>query len=113
MSHKKSKPIENGTLYVVDNLKDEFKTTSPWNRFGKIVGFEESTGISAITTGTDNAWVFDMQGYRLDNVQKGVNIIHTKEGKTKKVLMTDGLYRQGEKTLAFSWKLQINSDLYG
>lgn len=80
-------PIETGTLYVVDNLKDEFKTTSPWNSFGKIIGFEESTGINAITVGSGNAMIFDMQGNRLDNVRKGVNLIRTKDGKIKKVIV--------------------------
>ena len=80
-------PIETGTLYVVDNLKDSYKATSPWSRFGKIIGFEESTGINAITIGSGNAFIFDIQGNRLDNVRKGVNIIRTKDGKTKKVIV--------------------------
>jgi uncharacterized repeat protein (TIGR02543 family) len=80
-------PIETGTLYVVDNLKDSYKATSPWSGFGKIIGFEESTGINAITIGSGNAFIFDMQGNRLDNVRKGVNIIRTKDGKTKKVIL--------------------------
>ena len=80
-------PIEMGTLYVVDNLKDAYKSTSPWSRFGKIVGFEESTGINAILNGSSNAMIFDLQGNRLDNVRKGVNIIRTKDGKTKKIIV--------------------------
>jgi uncharacterized repeat protein (TIGR02543 family) len=80
-------PIEMGTLYVVDNLKDSFKSTSPWSQFGKIIGFEESTGISAIMNGSGNALIFDMQGNRLDNVRKGVNIIRTRDGKTKKMMV--------------------------
>jgi surface protein len=80
-------PIDTGTLYVVDELKETYKATSPWSRFGKIIGFEESTGIKAITTGAGNAFIFDMQGNRLDNVRKGVNIIRTRDGKTKKVIL--------------------------
>jgi hypothetical protein len=79
--------IETGTLYVLDELKEAYKSTSPWSGFGKIIGFEESTGINAITTGAGNAFIFNMQGNRLDNVRKGVNIIRTRDGKTKKVIL--------------------------
>jgi surface protein len=80
-------PIETGALYVVDNLKDAYKVTSPWNKFGKIFGFNEPAGINAITSDSGNAFIFDMQGNRLDNVRKGVNIIRARDGKTKKVMM--------------------------
>ena len=80
-------PIETGTLFVEDNLKNAFKSTSPWNRFGNIIGFEEAAGINSITIGAEDAWIFDMQGNRLDNVRKGVNIVRTRDGKTKKILM--------------------------
>lgn len=80
-------PIETGTLFVVDNLKDEFETTSPWNSFGKIIGFEASTEINAITKENKKATIFDMQGNKLNDVRRGVNIIRTKEGKTRKVVV--------------------------
>ena len=80
-------PIETGTLFVEDNLKNAFKSTSPWSRFGKIIGFKEAAGINYITIGTEDAWIFDMQGNRLDNTRKGVNIIRTRDGKTKKVMV--------------------------
>ena len=79
-------PIENGILYVEDDLKDSYKATSPWNKFGKILGFNEPVGINSISIDSDNAIIFDMQGNRLDNVRKGVNIIHTRNGKTKKMI---------------------------
>ena len=80
-------PIETGTLFVEDNLKNAFKSTSPWSRFGKIIGFEEAAGINSIMIGTEDAWIFDMQGNRLDNVRKGVNIIRTRDGNTKKIVV--------------------------
>lgn len=80
-------PIETGMLYIVDNLKDAYKSTSPWSKFGKIIGFDESTGINAIMNDSGNALIFDMQGNRLDNVRKGVNIIRTRDGKTKKMIV--------------------------
>ena len=80
-------PIETGTLFVKDNLKDEFKSTSPWSSFGKIYGFNEPVGINSIMNGSDKAFIFDMQGNRIDNVRKGVNIIRTRDGKTKKLVV--------------------------
>jgi hypothetical protein len=80
-------PIENGTLLVNDNLVDEYKMTAPWNYFGKIMGFEEAVGINAISVDSANARIYDMQGNRLDNPQKGVNIIRYKDGRTQKVVI--------------------------
>jgi hypothetical protein len=79
--------ISEVTLHVADDLVDSYKSTSPWSGFGKIIGFEESVGINAITIGSGNAFIFDMQGNRLDNVRKGVNIIRYMDGKTKKVVV--------------------------
>ena len=80
-------PIETASLFVDDNSVNAYKTTSPWSGFGKIMGFDEAAGIYSITIGTTNAHIYDMQGNRLDNVRKGVNIIRMKDGKTKKVMV--------------------------
>ena len=80
-------PIETSALFVEDNLIDAFKSTSPWSRFGMIIGFEEAADIRSITIDTTNARIYDMQGNRLDNVRKGVNIIRMRDGKTKKVMV--------------------------
>ncbi len=80
-------PIESGVLYVVDDLKDYYKATSPWNKFGKILGFNEPDGINAIMTDSNDAHIYDIQGNKLDNVRKGVNIIRTKDGKSKKIVL--------------------------
>ncbi len=79
--------ISEVTLHVADNLVDSYKSTAPWSGFGKIIGFEESTGINTTTIGFGDALIFDMQGNRLDNVRKGVNIIRAKDGKSKKVVV--------------------------
>ena len=80
-------PIEKDTLYVVDELINAYRMTSPWSRFGTILGFEEAVGINAIVSNTTKAQIYDMQGNRLDNVHKGVNIIRMKNGKTKKIVV--------------------------
>ena len=78
-------PIEKATLYVNDGLVDVYKVVMPWNKFGTIVGL--STGIWSITIDAEDAHIYDIQGNRLDDVRKGVNIIRTRDGKTKKVLL--------------------------
>ena len=79
-------PIDKAALYVADGLVDVYKLVMPWNGFGTIVGL--STGINSITIDSEDAMIFDMQGNRLDNVRKGVNIIRTKDGdKAIKVIM--------------------------
>ena len=80
-------PIETGELFVEDDLVNSYKSTSPWSGFGKIIGLDEAAGIDSITIGTEDAWIFDTQGNRLDNARKGVNILRTKDGKTKKIVM--------------------------
>ena len=80
-------PIENGTLMVEDNSVNAYKATSPWSRFGRILGFDEAAGINTISVDSANARIYDMQGNRLDNPQKGVNIIRYKDGKVKKVMV--------------------------
>ena len=79
--------IEAGTLYVVDNSIDAFKVTSPWNRFGTIVGLEDAAGIYSITTDSLNAHIYDMQGIRLYNPRKGLNIIRENKGKARKIVV--------------------------
>ena len=77
-------PIENATLYVNDGLVNVYKYAMPWNKFGTIVGL--STGINSVIIDTENAHIYDIQGNRLDDVRKGVNIIRAKDGKTKKIM---------------------------
>ncbi len=78
-------PIDKGTLYVNDDLIGVYKVVMPWNGFGTVVGL--STGIKSISIDSEDAWIFDMQGNRIDNVRKGVNIIRTRDGKTKKMIV--------------------------
>lgn len=78
-------PIENATLYVNDGLVNVYKFVMPWNKFGTIVGL--STGINSVIFDTEDAHIYDIQGNRLDDVRKGVNIIRTRDGKSKKVVI--------------------------
>jgi len=81
-------PTESATLHVPDNMVEAYKQVYPWNSFGTIVGLS-NTGIKPTKNDNEKSdvLIFDMQGNKLDNVHKGVNIIRQKDGKTKKVVV--------------------------
>ena len=78
--------IAHATLHVPDNLVDTYKNSAPWSGFGTIVGLSE-TGILSIVVDISDIQIFDIQGNKLEKPRKGLNIIRTKDGKVKKVLM--------------------------
>lgn len=77
--------IAHATLHVPEDLMDMYRNVSPWNGFGTIEALK-GTGINAIIVDRSDAQIFDIQGNRLDNVRKGLNIIRMSDGKVKKVL---------------------------
>lgn len=48
--------------------------------------FKEITGIIPVINDSPGALIYDMQGRRIDHLQKGLNIIRMGDGKTKKVM---------------------------
>ena len=79
--------LANATLLVNDNLVDSYKATSPWSQFGNIIGFNEASGIDSILSVQQGAATYSIDGRRLDNIQKGLNIIKTIDGRTRKVIV--------------------------
>ena len=49
--------------------------------------FKEITGIISVINDSPGALIYDMQGRRIDHLQKGLNIIRMSDGKTKKVIV--------------------------
>ena len=49
--------------------------------------FKETTGIIPVINDSPGALIYDMQGRRIDHLQKGLNIIRMSDGKTKKVIV--------------------------
>ena len=83
----KNTPIETGTLLVEDNSVDAYKTTSSWNRFGTIMGFDEASGIKSIIIDSQKARIYDMLGNQIDQPQEGINIIRRNDGRTRKIVV--------------------------
>lgn len=56
----------------------------------KVLPIEDPSGIEQITTDTFStapAAIYDLNGRRIDNLQKGINIVRGQDGKTRKVLV--------------------------
>ena len=70
----------NGTLYVPKGSKVLYETDNDWNNFRNIVE-GTPTGITRVTSDkqTPNAPIYDLNGRRLSEPQKGINIIEGKK----------------------------------
>lgn len=79
----------NATLYVPKRSKDYYKSTVGWQDFLHIEELDESD-ISHVRLSAQSARFYDLQGNRLDNARKGINIIRTKDGEVKKAIIKQG-----------------------
>ena len=72
--------IEYATLMVPDASKENYKAANPWKKFGSIVPItEQELSIETLDVdGAAPAVVYDLQGHRLAQPQKGLNIINGK-----------------------------------
>lgn len=80
-------PIGTGLLLVEDSSVDAYKATSPWSGFGTILGINEAAGIRSTRIETQNAIIYDMRGNRINQLERGVNIIRMDNGKARKVVV--------------------------
>ena len=48
---------------------------------------EDSSYIDGVVNDSLRTIIYDIQGRRTDHIQKGLNMIHMSDGKTKKVIM--------------------------
>ena len=81
-------PISDATLTVPDESYELYRKSYPWSLFGTITDFSGTTGINgtpALDTNSAQS-VYGLDGTRRPATAKGVNIIRTADGKTKKVM---------------------------
>lgn len=84
-----SSMVEFATLHVPASSINLYKSTKPWSDFGNIVALTEDdeTGIIAATEEpTEQKQYFTLDGKRISNPQKGVNIVRMPNGRTKKMI---------------------------
>lgn len=92
----KTQEIEYGTKITPEAAPEkEGYTFSGWSDIPNTMpakdvivtgNFKEITGIIPVINDSPGALIYDMQGRRIDHLQKGLNIIRMGDGKTKKVM---------------------------
>ena len=80
------------TLHVPSASIEEYRTISPWNRFGNIVALTDDdpspTGIKTLKEENPNypVGIYSLDGKRLQKEQRGLNIIRMNDGSSKIIL---------------------------
>lgn len=77
--------IESVTLYVPVSSLDKYRNTEPWRNFKHIIGIDSSE-IFAVSADLKISDIFNLRGNKINNINKGLNIIRSNNGKTKKVI---------------------------
>lgn len=78
---------DNATLYVPVGTLEKYKATEGWKDFKNIEEFDPSGIKQVANDNVNSSIVFDLNGKRLSNLQKGINIIRQSDGTTKKVIV--------------------------
>ena len=85
-------PFEFATLHVPAVSVDAYKKTFPWSQFWKIVALADDdpspTSVNSLKVENNISpkATFSLDGCRLSNPQRGLNIIRMSDGTTKKVI---------------------------
>ena len=86
---------DNAKLYVPIGSKYAYKYADYWKEFKNILEFD-ATGIDEIAkqssnevegSENDKAMIFTIDGKRVDNLKKGLNVIRMKDGTMRKVVV--------------------------
>ena len=86
---KEDSYIEHATLHVPSSAVDAYKAADPWKNFKSIIALtDQEMGIKENTINDDiETSRYSLDGKQIDSPRKGVNIIRTSNGKTKKVVI--------------------------
>lgn len=82
--------LDNLSLHVPESSIVAYQTTKPWREFGNIVALTEqelSVESVKVDDNDSNVEYYQLNGQKTNNPKRGLNIIRTKKGKTKKVLI--------------------------
>ena len=72
------------TLHVPASALEKYKAAAPWKNFMNIM---DVSGIELILSDQQGAAIYSIDGRRLDKAHKGLNIIRTSNGGTRKVVV--------------------------
>ena len=76
--------VGDATLHVPVGMKNQYEAATPWKDFGTIVE-DITVGIKSVARDAKEAQYIQMNGINTKELQRGTNIIRTKDGKTMKV----------------------------
>ncbi len=85
--------INSATLHVPSSSINLYKSSLPWKDFGNIIELTESdpnpTGIDMLKSNKTEEIkaYYNIDGKRINKLQKGVNIVHMSDGTTSKVVV--------------------------
>lgn len=79
--------ISQDTLYVNITYEAAFRDTAPWSGFGRIEGVGVVSGIDNPTSVAAEPVIFDLNGRRQHQLQRGVNLIRKADGSVRKVMV--------------------------
>ena len=77
----------NAILYVPTGTLDKYRAADGWKEFNNIVEYNPSRINKVKQDDKEKCSVYDLHGRRLDQPQKGINIIRQNDGSIKKVLV--------------------------
>lgn len=82
--------LDSAKLYVTADAKSAYETADTWKEFfeaGNV--FEMTTGIQFTDYANSESVtsVYNINGYRTDKLQKGINVIRYSDGRTRKVIV--------------------------
>ncbi|MCQ2198065.1 MAG: leucine-rich repeat domain-containing protein [Bacteroidaceae bacterium] len=82
--------VQEATLHVPASLVDYYRSTKPWNKFGRIEAlYEETTPVGQGQVGTDDDSVvnaYGIDGTVISDAKKGINVIQHQNGKVRKII---------------------------
>ena len=74
------------TLHIPSGSLDAYMSATYWKDFTNIKDDLQHTGISTVVNDSATDAIYDLQGHRMDSLRPGLNIIKTKNGRTRKVI---------------------------
>ena len=79
---------DDATLHVNASLVDAYKSAEYWPEwFSNIVALKDETDIDGINANAPDTYrVYTVDGKELPSIQKGINIIRSKNGKSVKIV---------------------------
>ena len=82
--------VQEATLQVPASLVDYYRSTKPWNKFGRIEALhEEATSVGQGQVGTSDDSVvnaYGIDGTVISDAKKGINVIQHQNGKVRKII---------------------------